>query len=136
MLLFDDISMCFPVSCMLRDIFGKDKKNMPISRYVASKKYRYSAAYLHVLRFFCLACHHLRRNCWHVPSCMLIASLPACSSPRFPHAPRLAHSFVRRVELLTCGNAGCSLASVFPSAQQRYDIRLQPIMRFDALCAF
>lgn len=37
MLLFDDISMCFPVSCMLRDIFGKDKKNMPISRDVASK---------------------------------------------------------------------------------------------------
>ena len=54
---------------------------------------------------FCLACHHLRRNCWHVPSCMLIASLPACSSSCFPHAPRLAHSFVRRVELLAATQA-------------------------------
>ena len=31
---------------------------------------------------------------------------------------------------------GCSLARSFPFAQQRYDIRLQPIMRFDALRAF
>ena len=31
---------------------------------------------------------------------------------------------------------GCSLAQSFPFAQQRYDIRLQPIMRFDALRAF
>ena len=128
MLLFDDVSMCFPVSCMLRDIFGKDKKNMPISRYVASKKYRYSAAYLHVLRFFALPVT--------ISGATAGMCLPACSSSCFPHAPRLAHSFVRRVELLACGNAGCSLASVFPFAQQRYDIRLQPIMRFDALCAF
>jgi len=113
---------------MLRDIFGKDKKNMPISRDVASKKYRYSAAYLHVLRFLALSVT--------ISGATAGMCLHACSSPRFTHARRLAHSFVRRVELLACGNAGCSLASVFLFAQQRYDIRLQSIMLFDALRAF
>ena len=102
--------MCFPVSCMLRGIFGKDKKNMPISRYVVSKKYRYSAAYLHVLRFFLpclspsqaqlLACAflHARRLAFHmrlalrtvssvVWSCLLAATQAARLPPFFrPHS--------------------------------------------------
>lgn len=74
MLLFYDISMFFPVSCMLRGIFGKDKKNMPISRHVASKN-------IAILLHICL--------CWGFLPCLSPsqAQLLACA---FLHAHRLA----------------------------------------------
>lgn len=51
---------------------------------------------------FSLVCHHLRRNCWHVPSCMLIASLHACSSPCAQFRPSCGAACLRQRRLLAC----------------------------------
>ena len=51
---------------------------------------------------FSLVCHHLRRNCWHVPSRMLIASLHACSSPCAQFRSSCGAACLRQRRLLAC----------------------------------
>lgn len=51
---------------------------------------------------FSLVCHHLRRNCWHVPSCMLVVLLSTCASPCAQFRPSCGAACLRQRRLLAC----------------------------------
>lgn len=72
---------------------------------------------------FSLVCHHLRRNCWHVPSRMLIASLHACSSPCAQFRSSCGAACLRQRRLLACLRFSVRTAKILHPLAANYAFR-------------